>query len=51
MNNFKGNLTTTKWAKMCNYSQDTATIDINKLIAKKILKRLGKGRFTHYILR
>lgn len=51
MNNFEGNLTTTKWAKMCNCSQDTATIDINELIAKKILKRIGKGRSTHYNIR
>lgn len=51
MDNFEGNLTTTKWAKMCNCSQDTATIDINELIAKKILKRLGKGRSTHYTMR
>ena len=51
MDNFGGNLTTTKWAKMCNCSQDTATIDINELIAKKILKRIGKGRSTHYILK
>ena len=51
MDNFEGNLTTTKWAKMCNCSQDTATTDINELIAKKILKRLGKGRSTHYTMR
>lgn len=51
MDNFGGNLTTTKWAKMCNCSQDTATIDINELIAKKILKRIGKGRSTHYTMR
>lgn len=51
MDNFEGNLTTTKWAKMCNCSQDTATIDINELIAKKILKRIGKGRSTHYTMR
>ena len=51
MDNFEGNLTTTKWAKMCNCSQDTATIDINELIAKKVLKRLGKGRSTHYTMR
>lgn len=51
MDNFEGNLTTTKWAKMCNCSQDTATIDINELIAKKILKRIGKGRSTHYNIR
>lgn len=51
LDNFEGNLTTTKWAKMCNCSQDTATIDINELIAKKILKRIGKGRSTHYTMR
>ena len=51
LDNFKGNLITTKWAKMCNCSQDTATLDINDLIVKKILKRIGKGRSTHYILK
>ena len=51
MDNFEGNLTTTKWAKMCNCSQDTATLDINDLIDKKILKKTGKGRATHYLLR
>lgn len=51
MDDFKGNLTTTKWAKMCNCSQDTATRDISDLIDKKILKKSGKGRSTHYILK
>lgn len=51
MDDFKGNLTTTKWAKMCNCSQDTATRDISDLIDKKILKRLGTGRSTHYVLK
>ncbi len=51
MDNFEGNLTTTKWAKMCNCSQDTATLDINDLIDKKILMKTGKGRATHYLLR
>ena len=50
MDNFEGNLTSTKWAKMCNCSQDTATLDINDLIVKKILKKVGKGRATHYLL-
>ena len=50
MDNFEGNLTTTKWAKMCNCSQDTANLDINDLIDKKILKKTGKGRATHYLL-
>ena len=47
---FEGNLTTTKWAKMCNCSQDTATRDIADLIEKKILKKSGSGRSTHYLL-
>ena len=51
LDNFEGNLTTTKWAKMCNCSQDTANLDINELIDKKILKRMGKGRSTHYVFR
>lgn len=50
MDNFKGNLTTTKWAKICNCSQDTATRDISDLIGKKILKKIGEGRNTHYKL-
>ena len=50
MDNFEGNLTTTKWAKMCNCSQDTETLDINDLIVKKILKKVCKGRATHYLL-
>lgn len=50
LDNFEGNLTTTKWAKMCNCSQDTANLDINDLISKKILKKQGKGRSTHYVL-
>lgn len=51
MDNFDGNLTTTKWAKIANCSQDTATLDINDLISKKILKKIGQGRSTHYTLR
>lgn len=50
MDNFEGNLTTSKWAKMGNCSQDTATNDINDLISKKILKKLGDGRSVHYVL-
>lgn len=50
LDNFKGNLTTAKWAKICNCSQDTATNDINDLIKKNILKKVGEGRSVHYIL-
>ena len=51
MDDFEGNLTTTKWAKICNCSQDTATRDITDLIDKKILKKAGTGRSTHYLLK
>jgi Fic family protein len=40
---FKGDLTTPKWAKMMNISDDTALRDINDLIAKGLLVRLGNG--------
>lgn len=48
---FDGKLTTSKWAKMCHCSQDTALRDINDLIAKNMLKDSGeKGRAANYIL-
>ena len=50
MDNFEGKLTSSKWAKICNCSQDSATKDINDLIDKKILKKVGDGRNTHYVL-
>ena len=48
MDDFEGNLTTTKWAKICGCSQDTATSDINDLIDKNIFVKVGSGRSTHY---
>ena len=51
MDDFEGILTTTKWAKLCICSQDTATRDIADLIDKKILKKAGTGRSTHYLLK
>jgi Fic family protein len=48
---FEGNLTSSKWAKMCKCSQDTALRDINDLISKKILCDSGaKGRSKNYLL-
>lgn len=48
---FEGKLTTSKWAKMCRCSQDTALRDINDLIAKSMLRNSGeKGRAANYIL-
>jgi Fic family protein len=40
---FSGDLTTVKWAKMMNTSEDTALRDINDLIKKGLLARLGNG--------
>lgn len=51
LDNFRGNLTTTKWAKLCKCSQDTATRDINELLEKGILEKEGKAKNTHYVLK
>ena len=49
---FDGKLTTSKWAKMCKCSQDTALRDINDLIEKGILCAGNEGgRSTHYKLK
>lgn len=49
--NFFGNLSSSKWAKMTKCSQDTATRDINDLVEKGILKKSGSGgRSTRYEL-
>lgn len=47
---FKGHLTSTKWAIICKCSQDSASRDIADLQRRGILKQLGAGRNTHYIL-
>lgn len=52
MDNFEGNLNTSKWAKMAKTSPDTALRDITDLINKGILiKADSGGRSTHYILK
>ena len=49
--NFDGKLTSTKWAKLTNASQDTASRDIADLLAKGILRRgEAGGRSTAYEL-
>ncbi|MCB1827033.1 MAG: Fic family protein, partial [Coxiellaceae bacterium] len=49
---FKGKLTTSKWAKLTNCSQDTAARDINNLCEHGILKSgPGGGRSTNYLLK
>ena len=35
---------------ICKVSQDTASREINALVAKGILRREGLGRSTHYVL-
>ena len=47
---FEGNLTSSKWAKMCKVSQDTASREINFLVENGILRQEGQGRSTHYVL-
>lgn len=51
LDDFYGKLTSSKWAKICKCSQDTANRDINDLLGKNILKR-GElsGRSTYYLL-
>ena len=47
---FEGNLTSSKWAKICKVSQDTASREINDLVSKGILRQEGRGRSTHYVI-
>ncbi len=48
---FDGKLTTSKWAKICHCSQDTALRDINDLVAKSMLTPApASGRSAHYLL-
>lgn len=49
LDDFFGNLTSTKWAKINKVSSDTALRDIQDLQAKKVLERTeGKGKNTTY---
>lgn len=51
MDGFEGKLTSSKWAKIARCSQDTATRDIQDLVAKGILvKDKAGGRSTNYFL-
>jgi Fic family protein len=51
MDNFEGNLTYSKWAKMTKVSADTALRDITDLVNKGvILKADSGGRSTSYEL-
>lgn len=51
LENFEGNLTTSKWAKISKCSQDTASRDIDDLMQKGLLVRgEAGGRSTNYAL-
>lgn len=51
LDDFRGKLTSSKWAKMQKCSPDTALRDINELISHDILtKEPGGGRSTSYAL-
>jgi Fic family protein len=51
LDNFTGQLTTSKWAKIAKCSQDTALRDIQDLLTKNILhKNHSGGRSTNYTL-
>ncbi len=52
LDGFEGKLTSSKWAKICKCSQDTALRDIKNLLEKQILKKLpGGSRSTTYALK
>lgn len=52
LDGFTGKLTTSKWAKICKCSQDTALRDIQDLMRKDILqKEASGGRSTNYELK
>ena len=51
LENFKGKMTSSKYAKICKCSQDTASRDIEKLISYGIFtKSQAGGRSTDYFL-
>ena len=48
---FRGKLQSSKWAKICRCSQDTAIRDIKDLMGKGILRQEEQGgRSTHYVM-
>lgn len=52
LDNFEGNVTSDKWAKLSKCSKDTAIRDINDLIEKNVLRKEDAGgRSTHYVLK
>ena len=51
LDGFEGNITSSKWTRMCKCTKMTATRDINSLVQKSILiKHQSGGRSTSYAL-
>lgn len=50
LSDFEGKLTSSKYAKICKCSQDTASRDLNFLVLNKILISKNGGRSTEYLL-
>jgi Fic family protein len=51
LDEFEGNLTTSKWARIARCSQDTALRDVQDLMNKKILRQNpAGGRSTSYVI-
>ncbi len=50
LDGFDGKLTSSKWAKLTNSSQDTANRDIADLVERGALRKEGGGRSTSYSL-
>ena len=50
LDGFEGNLTSSKWAKICKVSQDTASREIAALVSQGVLVQQGQGRSTHYVI-
>ncbi len=46
----EGTLNNAKWAALAKCSSDTALRDINDLVGKGVLERVGAGRNTAYTL-
>lgn len=51
LDGFNGLLTSSKYAKICHCSADTALRDLNDLVSKGYVEKQGEGRGTHYIIR
>ena len=50
LDGFDGKMTSSRWANIRDCSQDTASREINDLIAKGVLLKEGVGRSTHYVI-